>query len=144
MPFISITRLRIRSIRFMPAFALYTLRSLKQVRASKGFQDGSLLPDRKFTFWTMTQWDHRDSMRHYITTGAHMAAMPKLLDWCDEASLVHWDQPGTALPTWAEADERMRSQGRISKVRHPSPRHANMSFATPRLRGAGPIQPSTR
>ena len=69
----------------------------------------------------MTQWDSRESMRRYITTGAHMAAIPKLLHWCDEASLVHWDQPETALPTWAEADTRMRSEGRASKVRHPSP-----------------------
>lgn len=144
MPFLSITRLRVRSFRYLPLFAVYTLRSLKQIKASTGFLDGSLLPDRKWTFWTMTEWDSRESMRRYITTGAHMAAMPKLLDWCDEASLVHWDQPGTALPSWTEADRRMRSEGRISKVRNPSPNHTDMSFRAPRLVGAGPIRPTAR
>ena len=54
MLFISITRLRIRSIRLLPAFALYTLRSRNQVRHAPGFQGGSLLIERAWTFWTMT------------------------------------------------------------------------------------------
>ena len=108
MPFISITRLRVRSVRFLPAFALYTYRSLRQVQASAGFQNGSLLADRSWTFWTMTAWDSQESMRGYMTAGAHRIAMPRLMDWCDEASVVHWDQPQTDLPSWTEADERMR------------------------------------
>jgi uncharacterized protein DUF3291 len=141
MPFMSITRLRIRSIRFLPAFALHTLHSRNQVRHAPGFQGGSLLVDRALTFWTMTAWDGEDSMRRYMTAGAHRIVMPRLLDWCDEASVVHWTQPETALPSWAEADRRMRESGRPSKVRHPSPQHATLTYRTPRLTGAGPIRP---
>ncbi len=57
MPFISVTRLRIRSLFFLPAFAFHTLRSIRQVRTAAGFLDGNLLPDRHRTYWTMTAWD---------------------------------------------------------------------------------------
>jgi len=54
MPFISLTVLRIRSIRFMPFFVVHALKSAWQVRHALGFQTGALLADRSFTFWTMT------------------------------------------------------------------------------------------
>ena len=57
MPFVSITRLRVRSWRFLPGFAFHVWRSVRQVRAATGFQGGSLLPERGRTFWTMTLWD---------------------------------------------------------------------------------------
>lgn len=141
MPFVSVTRLRLRSIRFLPAFAVHTLGTLRQVRGSAGFLGGSLLPDRRWTFWTLTVWTDRDAMRGYMTAGAHRTAMPKLLDWCDEASVMHWDTPAAALPVWAEATDRMRGEGRPSKVRRPSPDHAAMTFAAPRLTRAAPIRP---
>ena len=140
MSFISITRLRVRSLRFVPGFMLYTFRSLRQVKRSPGFQQGGLLADRSWTFWTMTAWDSQESMRRYMTGGAHKAAMPKLMDWCDEASVVHWKQEDDALPSWAEADRRMREEGRMSKVRHPSPVHATLRFREPRLSRAGAIR----
>ena len=142
MPFISVTRLRIRSIRFLPSFAMDFLRTRRQVRHAGGFQGGSLLADRAWTFWTMTAWDSQDSMRRYMTTGAHRGVMPRLLDWCDEASVVHWNQPEETLPSWTEADRRMRESGRPSKVRNPSPQHATLSYRTPRTLTAGPIQPA--
>ena len=68
MPFISITRLRVRSIRFLPSFVLYAYRSLRQAKASSGFQGGGLLADRSWTFWTMTAWENQESMRRFMTT----------------------------------------------------------------------------
>ena len=141
MPFISITRLRVRSIRFLPSFVLYAYRSLRQAKASSGFQCGGLLADRSWTFWTMTAWDNQESMRRFMTTGSHSAAMPRLLDWCDEASIVHWDQAEVALPSWTEADQRMRASGRVSKVRNPSPQHATLTYRTPRVSGSVAIRP---
>ncbi len=140
--FLSITRLRVRSWRFMPSFAFRTLRSVEQVKRAAGFLEGSLLPDRKLTFWTMTLWDAQASMRAFITGGDHLAVMPRLLDWCDEASVAHWEQPDRTLAPWNEADGRMRAQGRPSKVRHPSADHAALTFAAPRTGGAAPIKPA--
>src|ERR1700733_7105751 len=92
MIFVSLTRLRLRSFRFVPVFVLYMLRSLRQVKKATGFQHGALLADRRWTFWTMTAWDSHESMRQYMTTGSHKNAMPHLLYWCDEASVAHWNQ----------------------------------------------------
>ena len=144
MPFVSLTRLRIRSVRFLPLFALHTHRSLQQVKASPGFQGGALLLDRHWTFWTLTAWDSQSSMRLYMTNGAHKAAMPKLLDWCDEASVAHWEQEDSALPSWTEADRRMRTTGRISKVRNPSPTHGTLSYQEPRVTRGGMIRATHR
>ena len=139
MTFVSLTRLRIRSIRYLPFFAIYTVRSLRQVKKAPGFRAGALLPDRSWTFWTMTAWDERDSMRRYMTTGPHKSAMPHLMHWCDEASVAHWEQEDTTLPSWEEADRRMRQTGRASKVNHASPEHASLNYREPRTSGGGPI-----
>ena len=128
---VSLTRLRIRSVFYMPPFAVYTMRSLQQVRRAPGFQSGKLLPDRDRTFWTMTAWDARESMKRYMTTGAHKAAMPKLMRWCDEASVAHWEQDGDNLPSWEEADRRMRANGRPSKVNRPSAQHEGLKYREP-------------
>jgi hypothetical protein len=140
MTFVSLTRLRIRSVRFMPLFAIHAFRSRRQVSRAPGFQSGALLADRSRTFWTMTAWDSEASMRAYMTTGAHKKAMPHLLHWCDEASVAHWTQPDASLPSWTEADTRMREGGRASKVRHPSPQHASLSYRAPRTVGGAPIR----
>lgn len=140
MTFVSITRLRIRSWRFLPAFFWHAVRSQAQVTRAEGFTAGSLLRDRRFTFWTMMLWRDSAVMRQYMTRGAHLRAMPKLLEWCDEASVVHWQQDGGDLPDWAEANRRMRAEGRPSKVRHPSTAHAALAYRAPRLSGAVPMR----
>ena len=142
MIFVSLTRLRVRSSRFVPLFALYTFRSLRQVKKASGFQKGALLADRRWTFWTLTAWDTQESMRQFMTSGTHKEAMPRLLHWCDEASVARWTQPEATLPSWTEADKRMRETGRISKVLHPSPQHTTLAYRTPRTTAGGEIRRS--
>ena len=63
----------------------------------------------------------------------HKAAMPHLVGMVadEEASLAHWTQPEAILPSWMEADKRMREGGRSSKVRNPSPQHVSLSYSAP-------------
>jgi hypothetical protein len=140
MIFVSLTRLRIRSLRFVPLFVVQTFGSLRQVKKAPGFRTGALLADRSWTFWTMTAWDSQEQMRAYMTAGAHRKAMPHLFEWCDEASVTHWTQAEEGLLPWSEADRRMRENGRASKVRHPSPQHADLSYRAPRTTTGGPIR----
>jgi hypothetical protein len=139
MTFVSLTRIRIRSIRFIPHFALHTWRSVRQIKRARGFQTGALLADRRWTFWTMTAWDSEESMRQFMVSGSHKDAMPHLLEWCDEASKAHWTQPEAEIPSWIEADRRLREGGRLSKVKNPSPQQATLSFSAPRTTGVAKI-----
>ena len=106
MPLVSVTRARIRRVWSVPPFALAAFASLQQARAADGFLGGSVCPDRRLAFWTLTVWRSEDAMRAYILSGPHRGAMSKFAVWCDEASVVHWEQAGEAAPPWIEAAER--------------------------------------
>ncbi len=132
MVFVSLTRLRLRSIRFLPGFAFYAVRSQMQVQKAAGCLKVALFPDKKWAFWTLTAWESQEDMRRYMTSGAHKEAMPRLMHWCDEASVAHWTQEDAVLPTWAEADKKMRETGRASKVKYPSAVHAELGYEAPK------------
>jgi hypothetical protein len=132
MPFVSITRLRLRSILYLPSFMIHAMRSGNQAQKANGFMKGKTLMDKNLTFWTMTLWNDEADMKRYRIADAHKKAMPKLLNWCDEASIVNWHQPGTGYPEWQHAYERMKKEGRISKVLHPSTAHVTMDVPPPR------------
>lgn len=133
MTLVSVTRLRLRSVRFLPRFLALTWRAARHIEASAGFAGGRLLIDRRLAFWTLTAWESEPAMRAAIMSGDHRVAMPNLIEWCDEASRAHWTQDQAALPTWREAEARMRREGKASIVRHPSPRHADLTFAPLRV-----------
>jgi hypothetical protein len=141
MPLISGTRLRIRSPFYLPQFLWGNELSARQLARSPGFLGGGLLVDRGRAFWTVTAWEDEAAMRAYRNSGAHREVMPKLLKWCDEATVIHWGQEGAELPDWPELHRRMTTEGKVSKVSHPSPRHAARQFPEPR---AGRLSRSIR
>jgi hypothetical protein len=131
MPYVSVTRLRVRSWFYLPAFATQTLRIARQAAHSDGILAVQMLRDRRSTFWTLTSWSSEGSMKAFQLAGPHGPTMRRLLEWCDEAALVHWTQPGPALPTWQEAHQRLQQEGRPSKVNHPSAAHLAHAFPVP-------------
>lgn len=128
---ISVTRLRIRSISFLPQFLWHSFKSTRQVVRADGFLDGKTLVNPGKVFWTLTAWQSEAAMNAYRTHAAHRDAMPKLLHWCDEASVVHWTQETPDLPTWQTAHQRMMTTGRASKVNHPSAAQSANKFPAP-------------
>lgn len=131
MPVVSITRLRVRSWRYLLPFLYFALRSSRQAKNANGNLDVSLLRDAHLAFWTRTVWTTEDSMKSFMLSGAHRQVMPHLLEWCDEAALVHWTQPTGQPPDWNEAYRRIQQDGRRSKVHHPSPGHENYQIPKP-------------
>jgi hypothetical protein len=140
---VSITRLHIRSPWFLPRFIWLNEKVVGQIRTAPGFQSGRLVGDLGLSFWTLTLWDEVASMRAFRDTGAHRHVMPKLIYWCDEASVAQWpDRPD--LPSWTEAHAWMKEHGRPNKVRHPSPRHATLDIPPPRSNASRPISPKAK
>jgi heme-degrading monooxygenase HmoA len=119
MALVSVTRFRLRSVRFLPFFMLHANRSIAQIRKANGFVAGAVRRDSDQAFWTVTLWRDAHAMRAYGASGAHRKAAPLLAEWADEASVTHWLQAGSALPDWPEAARRLREEGRALALRHP-------------------------
>ena len=137
MPLVSITRLRLRSWRYLPPFFVAAFRSVLQARGAKGNLAVSTLREAHNTFWTRSLWADEAAMKSFMESGAHGAVMPKLLEWCDEASVVRWTQDCAQEPTWKEAHRRMQRDGRASRVSHPSEAHRRFYVAAPQVRSSG-------
>jgi hypothetical protein len=133
MPFVSITRLRVRSWRYLPGFLWRTFLSARQARAAAGNLGVALLNDANRAFWTRTVWTDQAAMRAFMMAGAHRTTMPRILEWCDEAALVDWPQDTAEPPTWPEAHQHLLQHGRRSRVNHPSQAQARFEIPAPRL-----------
>jgi hypothetical protein len=56
MPFVSITRLRVRSWRYFPAFLIQSIRAARQAKRAAGGISVSVLGDSDRAFWNRTVW----------------------------------------------------------------------------------------
>lgn len=128
MTLISVTRLRVRSIRFLPMFLWYSFKSNQQAKQAQGNLASTVRAQGKNVFWTMTVWEDEASMRSFMRSGSHREVMPKIQNWCDEGSVVHWQAEITTLPTWEEAETVMFTRGRFTPLTHPSIAHQNHQF----------------
>jgi hypothetical protein len=133
MPFISITRLRVRSWRFLPSFFVQAIRSARQARAAQGSLGVWVLREDKNVFWTRTVWDSEPDMKAYILSGPHAKVMRRLLNWCDEAAVVHWTQDPIDPPSWKQAHRELLRIGRPSKVNHPSEAQRQYQIPEPKV-----------
>jgi hypothetical protein len=113
-------------------FVIQSFRAAQQAKSTEGNLSVSLLRQPQWAFWTRTVWTSEEAMRGYMMSGVHRGVMRKLLEWCDEAALVHWIQDSQQPPEWTEAREKMQAIGRTSKVNHPS--EDQRAFRIPELR----------
>jgi hypothetical protein len=120
MPLMAVTRLRIRSYRFLVPFAWQAWRSFRQAKQAPGGFGVKVRAAEGLAFWTLTAWQDEAAMHAYRRAHPHRDVMPKLLEWCDEAAVAHWHQESAELPDWDTAERRLADSGRVSKVNHPS------------------------
>jgi len=128
MPFVSVTRLRVKSIFYLFPFIRSNEASIKTLKKSVGFLNGKELVDKNLTFWTITLWEKEENMRAFRGSAAHRNAMQHLPNWCNEASYHHWNQIENDLPPCDSISTRLFSEGNISKVRTPSKAQASNKF----------------
>jgi heme-degrading monooxygenase HmoA len=132
MPFVSITRLRVRRWRYLPQFLVQSIRAARQAKRAAGNLAVSILRDADRAFWTRTVWSDEAAMRSFMQSGVHRRVMARLPEWCDEAALVHWVQDDTEPPSWPEAHRRLQQEGRRSRVSHPSEAQRRFEIREPR------------
>jgi heme-degrading monooxygenase HmoA len=121
---VSVTRLQLRSPRFLLLFAWHAHRSRRQAEAAEGCLHVAVRKTAGLAFWTLTAWRDEASLRAYMRAAPHRWAVPKLARWCDEAAVTHWEQDPGQEPVqafgWDAAAERLIREGRLLKVLHPS------------------------
>jgi heme-degrading monooxygenase HmoA len=124
MPFVSVTRLRLRSFLFLLPFAFRAAASTRQALKAPGCQGVRTRKTRGLAFWTLTVWDDEKSMRSFVAQSPHREVMPKLSKWCDEAAVAHWMQTSGPHPEWSLATRTLLENGRLLRVARPSESHA--------------------
>jgi len=120
MPFVSVTRLRVKSIFYLLPFMRANEAAVKELKVSNGLLKGKELIDKKLTFWTITVWEDEVSMKGFRGSSSHRKAMQSLPKWCNEASYHHWMQEENEIPDWNTIAEKLFAEGKLSKVRNPS------------------------
>jgi heme-degrading monooxygenase HmoA len=137
MPFVSITRLRVRRWRHLPQFLFQSIRAARQAKRAPGSLSVSALRDADRAFWTRTVWRDETAMRSFMQSGVHRRLMARLPEWCDEAAVGHWVQGGEEPPSWPEAYRRLQQEGRRSRISYPS--EAQRRFEIPEPRSCGDV-----
>ena len=135
MPLVSITRLRVRTWRYVPQFLVQSLRAARQAGRTPGNLAVSILRGADRVFWMRTLWRDEAAMRSFMRSGVHRRVVARLPKWCDEAALVHWVQQQSEPPSWPEAHRRLQREGRRSRVIHPSEAQHRFEIREPRTSG---------
>ena len=128
---VSITRLRVRSLWFMPLFGLHAMRSGSQAAQAEGIVDFSTHVEDPFTHWTKTVWKQESFMKEFRNSGAHQIAMRVLSEICSEAAYTRWQQETPEVPTWEQAHKKLLESGTLSKLKKPSAFHLSGHAAPP-------------
>ena len=74
MPLVAITRLCVRSWRYLPIFFLQAQRSARQAARAEGNLAIRLLRDPRNTFWTATVWTTDTAMKGFMLSGSSPAS----------------------------------------------------------------------
>jgi len=135
MPVIVVTRLRLKDPAFFDEFFAAAVAVVEQAQASDGNLGADVLAEASNTYWTRTAWQGRDVMNVFVGSEPHLRTMSRIDEWCDEATFVDWDQPGTDLPGWQQSYERLVSGGQAASLTTPTEAHRTREFPAPVVPG---------
>lgn len=124
MPFLAITRLKLKSVRQVPAFLRANEPSFQQAMASEGFMGGKALLDFSASAWTQTLWRDADCIRRFYLQGEHRQLMIQLNEFACEASTCSMEFAESRLPSWWQASRILQAKAHYSQaLKTPSPHH---------------------
>ena len=116
MAILSVTRLKLRSVRHLPRFWRENGKAIAQVCRSEGFILGHGLAEISGAMWTMSLWESREAMRGYYLRHEHKAVMALLSDLACESCVADVDYDASSLPDWTTAHRILSESGRFGRA----------------------------
>ncbi|MFJ1753146.1 antibiotic biosynthesis monooxygenase family protein [Kitasatospora sp. NPDC088134] len=107
-PVVMIAELEVRALRHVPGFLLASLKVRRAARRAPGSLGVALrtAPLRR-TFWVLSAWTDHDSLRAFVRSDTHRAAMTALRPAMARSAFADWAADTPAAPRWAEADRQL-------------------------------------
>ncbi|PQZ52420.1 hypothetical protein CQZ94_24210 [Bacillus sp. MYb209] len=106
--FVSVTRMRLKGIRMLPNFFVYTTRAFLQSKNANGLIHSSSQKERWHTYWTLTVWENKEYMKAYRNNGNHLKAMKVARDIASELEYTNWEHD--TIPKWDNCKEVLHSK----------------------------------
>ncbi|UXX77767.1 hypothetical protein N7E81_10335 [Reichenbachiella carrageenanivorans] len=111
--YVSITRLKLKSIWLLPKFAKQSGRVAKQAQDSPGYIKVKL-SNRWFRyFYTLTLWRSRADMQQFVIHGDHKVAMQEWSKFATEVKALGYETE--AAPKWKEVRKRIATEGKTTR-----------------------------
>jgi nitrite reductase/ring-hydroxylating ferredoxin subunit len=107
-----LSHLPLKTFGAMPKFFRFVFGIRRQLAESEGLIGYSLdaHPLAK-EFWTLSVWEDRDSLWHFVQKMPHSQAMQNLLPHMKQTEFFHFEVKGSSVPPdWQEARRRMRER----------------------------------
>ncbi|WP_309087190.1 hypothetical protein [Domibacillus sp.] len=105
---VSVTRMRLKGKRKLPVFIWYTVKSISQSRKAEGILYSSFNREGWDTYWTLTIWENKNSMKEYRNKGSHLKAMKVSRNIADELESINWEADNK--PSWDECKGRLNNK----------------------------------
>jgi heme-degrading monooxygenase HmoA len=109
------SRLRLTSVRHLPAFLRAARRIDAQARTAPGHIDSRLRARfGSLTFWTLSSWEDERSMRTFVASPPHVDAMRALRERgaMRSGDFRFWTgTDGEELPAWDDVEARFEASG---------------------------------
>jgi heme-degrading monooxygenase HmoA len=131
MPFIVVTRLRLRDPAFFDEFFASAVAVTEQAQNSEGNLGADVLAEANNTYWTRTVWQERDRMNAFVGSEPHLHTMSRIDDWCDEATFVDWEQAAADLPDWQDGYRRLVASGQAANLTNTTEANHTRDFPAP-------------
>lgn len=92
----------------LPAFFWHTIKSIYQSKKVEGLLHSSFEKEGWDTYWTLTIWETKNSMKEFRNKGNHLKAMRVSRSIADELETINWEADNK--PSWEECKERLHQK----------------------------------
>jgi quinol monooxygenase YgiN len=131
MSVIVVTRLRLRDPSLLDEFFTHAVAVIEQAQKSAGNLGTDALAEASNTWWSVSSWQDRSSMRAFVETEPHLTTMSLIDHLCDEATFVDWEQDSPHLPDWQTSYRHIVADGQAATLSNASAANESRAFPAP-------------